>query len=322
MRVARKSKLLVIILSFAALYTFLIKAALTPPLPSSASPLILYSNQNRDDLRLIFKKSFDQALHSIDIWMYAATDSLLLAQLEKKAHSGINVAIHFDKKGGTPPLPPSLHPQVMKSKGLMHRKIVILDDHTVFLGSANLTTSSLQLHDNLSVGLYDPKMAQFLKSPTGKTYRFSHNLLWLLPDPQALIEIERRIDSATSSIFIAMFTLTQKNLIAALIRAKERGVDVQLAIDRYTARGASKKAVHNLSSAGIKIYLSSGLPLLHHKWAYIDNSTLILGSTNWTEAAFHKNDDLLLFLHSLPKSAISQIESIISAIKLESNTLQ
>lgn len=323
MRVARRSKLLLALLfSFAALYTFLIKAALTPFLPSQTSPLILYSNQNRDDLRLIFKKSFDQALRSIDIWMYAATDSLLLAQLEKKAHEGINVAVHFDKKGGTPPLPSSLHPHVVKSKGLMHRKIVILDDHTVFLGSANLTTSSLQLHDNLSVGLYDSNMARFLKSPIGKTYAFTNGLLWLLPDPKALTEIEKRIDSATSSIFIAMFTLTQKNLIAALIRAKERGVDVQLAIDRYTARGASKKAVQQLVSSGIKIYLSSGLPLLHHKWAYIDNSNLILGSTNWTEAAFHKNDDLLLFLHSLPKSTLSQIESIISAIKLESNTLQ
>ncbi len=318
---ARKYKLLVLLLSFAALYAFLIKAALTPSLPSPTSSLILYSNQNRDDLRLIFKKSFDQALRSIDIWMYAATDSLLLAQLEKKAESGINVAVHFDKKGGTPPLPSSLHPHVVKSKGLMHRKIVILDDHTVFLGSANLTTSSLQLHDNLSVGIYDPNMARFLKSPTSKTYSFTNGLLWLLPDPKALTEIEKRIDSATSSIFIAMFTLTQKNLIAALIRAKERGVDVQLAIDRYTARGASKKAVHDLASAGIKIYLSSGLPLLHHKWAYIDNSTLILGSTNWTKAAFHKNDDLLLFLHSLPKSAISQIESIISAIKLESDKM-
>ncbi|MGH2611481.1 MAG: phospholipase D-like domain-containing protein, partial [Rhabdochlamydiaceae bacterium] len=88
-----------------------------------------------------------------------------------------------------------------------------------------------------------------------------------------------------------------------------------------TAYGASKKAVQKLSSAGIEIFLSSGLPLLHHKWAYIDHKELILGSTNWTEAAFRKNEDVLLFLKPLSKPVQSQIESIISAIQMESNKL-
>ena len=201
----------------------------------------------------------------------------------------------------------------------MHRKIVILDESTVFIGSANMTTSSLQLHDNLTLGMYDPKMAQFLKSPTEKTYAFETGLLWLLPDPHALTHITGKIDAAQSTIFIAMFTLTQIDLINALIRAKTRGVDVKLAIDRYTARGASKKALQKLSSAGIEIFLSSGLPLLHHKWAYIDQEELILGSTNWTEAAFQKNDDILLFLKPLSPQIKSQIESIASALHKESN---
>jgi phosphatidylserine/phosphatidylglycerophosphate/cardiolipin synthase-like enzyme len=317
--VARKSKALVCVLFFAALYSFLIKAALSPALPSSSNPIVLYSNQNRDDFRLVLKKSFASTSRSIHIWMYAATDTLLLDQLQKKASEGVHVALHFDRRGGTPTLPDDLHPHIVKSKGLMHRKIVILDDHTVFLGSANMTTSSLLLHDNLSVGIYDPQMAQFLKKPTAKTYSFDQGLLWLLPDPAALKTIEAKINSAQSSIFVAMFTLTQKDLIAALIRAKARGVDVQIAIDRYTARGASKKAVHQLSTAGIKILLSSGLPLLHHKWAYIDRTELILGSTNWTEAAFCKNDDTLLFLSLIPQRIQSQIESIQSAIQMESS---
>ncbi len=318
MPVAKKSKLLIIILCFTALYGFLIKAALSPSLPTPSNPLLLYSNQNRDDLRLILKKSFTAAARSIDIWMYSATDAFLLNQLKKRADQGVHVSIHFDKRGGTPSLPSSLHPHIMKSKGLMHRKIAILDESIVFLGSANMTTSSLQLHDNLTVGIYDPLMAQFLKSPTGKTYSFEKGLLWMLPDPNALTHIGSKIDAARSSIFIAMFTLTQTDLIDALIRAKARGVDVKLAIDRYTARGASKKAVQRLSSAGIEIFLSSGLPLLHHKWAYIDHEELILGSTNWTEAAFRKNDDILLFLKPLPKPIKSQIESIARAIRMES----
>lgn len=262
---------------------------------------------------------------SIDLWMYAATDPFLLQRLEKKAGEGVHVALRFDKRGGTPPLPSCLHPTMMKSKGLMHRKIVITDDQIVFLGSANMTTSSLQLHDNLSVGLYHPGLARFLKSPPQTTYTFQigepqmQGEIWLLPDTKALGKIEKLIDEARSYIFIAMFTLTQGHLIDALIRAHQRGVSVKLALDRYTAHGASKKAVKKLSSAGIEIYLSAGLPLLHHKWASIDQQQLILGSTNWTEAAFRKNEDVLLFLSELTGPLQKQIDSMISLIQMESN---
>lgn len=321
MPVAKKYKLLIVVLCFTALYATLIKAALSPTLPSPSNPLVLYSNQSRDDLRLVLKKAFASANQSILVWMYAATDTLLLNQLHKKSKDNVYVAVHYDKRGGTPPLPDTVHPHVVKSKGLMHRKIVILDDSTVFLGSANMTTSSLQLHDNLTVGIYDTQLATFLKNPMEKSYSFKRGVVWLLPSLDALKHIIHKIDAAQSSIFVAMFTLTQTDLIDALIRAKERGVEVKLAIDRYTARGASKKAVQRLASAGISIYQSSGLPLLHHKWAYIDRERLILGSTNWTQAAFCKNDDVLLFLNPLSKKIQSQVESICKTIEMESNTL-
>lgn len=259
--------------------------------------------------------------------MYAATDTLLLEQLKKRARDGIHISLHYEPRGGTPALPDSLHPHPLKSKGLMHRKIVIADDQLIFLGSANMTTSSLELHDNLSIGLYHPGVSLFLKSPTQKTYSFQlahsniNGLLWLLPDPLALTEIEKQIDEAQSSIFIAMFTFTQDRLIDALISAHKRGVCVTLALDRYTARGASRKAVKRLTDAGIEIIVSAGLPLLHHKWAYIDQKQLILGSTNWTEAAFRKNEDVLLFLRNLPTPFQKQVESLLSTIRMESNEL-
>src|SRR5574342_52319 len=121
--VAKKSKALIVICCFAALYGSLIKAALSPTLPTPSNPLVLYSNQNRDDLRLVLKKSFISASQSIAIWMYSATDNYLLHHLKKRADHGVHVSIFFDKKGGTPALPDSLHPQAVKSKGLMHRKI-------------------------------------------------------------------------------------------------------------------------------------------------------------------------------------------------------
>ncbi len=323
----RRFKLLLLVIVCALFYGCLIKAALSPNLPSPEKPIILYSNQKRDDFRLVLKKSFAAATQAMTLWMYAATDPLLLRHLQKKADEGVHVTLHFDKRSGTPSLPDSLHARALKSKGLMHRKIVVIDGATVFLGSANMTSSSLQLHDNLSIGLYHSGVAQFLQSGSHGNYSFQigtppiQALLWLLPDLNALSELENQVDSANSSIFIAMFTLTQTDLLDALIRAHRRGVSVTLALDRYTARGASQKSVKKLLEAGVEILLSSGLPLLHHKWAYIDEKQLILGSTNWTEAAFRKNHDCLLFLTPLSPLLKQQIESIASSIRLESESI-
>ena len=41
---------------------------------------------------------------------------------------------------------------------------------------------------------------------------------------------------------------------------------------------------------------------LHHKFAVIDNKTVITGSFNWSPSAAHTNDETLLAIHS-PKLA-------------------
>ena len=42
---------------------------------------------------------------------------------------------------------------------------------------------------------------------------------------------------------------------------------------------------------------------LHHKFAVIDNKTVITGSFNWSPSAAHTNDETLLVIHS-PQLAI------------------
>ena len=42
---------------------------------------------------------------------------------------------------------------------------------------------------------------------------------------------------------------------------------------------------------------------LHHKFAVIDNKTVITGSFNWSPAAAHTNDETLLVIHSTKLAA-------------------
>ena len=293
-----------------------------PTLPSPQNPIVFYANQKRDDFRLVLQKVFSDAQKSIEITMYAVTDEELIQRLYRKAHAGLSVKIWHDQKSGSTPLDLPLQAAAVKTKGLMHRKIVMTDDAYVFLGSANMTTSSLVLHDNLSVGFYSPELSEFIKKPSSPYYDFSIESLlcrfWLLPDLQALNYLVQQLDLAEQSIFVAMFTLTHPRLLEALVDAMKRGVAVTVAIDHYAARGASKKAVQFLQSNKIPVVFSQGLQLLHHKWAYIDRSQVILGSTNWTKAAFAKNQDCLLFLNGLNRVQQKLFDQLSRTITLES----
>lgn len=303
-----------------------------PNLPSQHHPILFYSNQTRDDIKLIFATAFKKAEHSIHLQIYSLTDSGILKALTSAAKRGLSLCITYDPSA-SPQKPltalkkhaPSLeavqlHPIVIS--GLMHRKICVIDASMVFLGSANLTTASLRHHDNLVIGFYSPELAAFLRNPISTPFNFSiENIdaeLCLLPEsaPHALQRLLKALETAQTSIQIAMFTFTHPRLTDALIAAKARGVTVEIAIDHYTAGGASKKTIDRIEQAGISILVNRGAQLLHHKWALIDEKELITGSANWTEAAFKKNRDFLLFMKA--PHPLLPIKTLWHSIALES----
>lgn len=204
----------------------------------------------------------------------------------------------------------------------MHRKILVIDKELVLLGTANFTTQSLKMHDNLILGIWSQSLALFLQDSIEDFGCFEIGDMdlksFLLPDSEerAIPSLCSILDKANRKIQIAMFTLTHPKLIERLIAAKNRGAQVQLVIDRYTAKGASKKAVKQLKDAGIEISLSTGSKLFHHKWAWIDNEILVMGSANWTSSAFVKNQDCLLILRKIKNPEKKQIERIWKNIAL------
>lgn len=309
-------------------WIWLFLAITTPKLPSASAPIIFYSNQTRQDIKLLFNTAIAQAQKSIDVCVYGITDTAIVDNLRKKALEGVKISVLYDKKASSSTLLKQLPSTVQLcpslSKGLMHRKILVLDQSTIFLGSANLTNASLCHHDNLVIGLHHPDLATFLEKRTDSNFSFQIDTcraeLWLLPDREqkALFKLINNLNAAQEKIQIAMFTLTHPRLADALIAAKQRGVCVEIAIDYYTARGASQKCLKRLKEAGICILISRGQELLHHKWAFIDEKELIMGSANWTQAAFQKNEDFLLFLTHLDNQKIKFLKKLWKNISTES----
>ena len=280
-----------------------------PPLPSEKDPVLFYSNQTSDDLKIIFQRAIKSAQQSLFSQMYGCTDPHLLHEIKKAANRGIRVRLFYDP-GGSGSLQKKLPFAIpLPSKqGLMHKKILIVDDELVFLGSANFTPTSLRMHDNFVIGLYQKELSSFLQSSIN--HRFTCNLndqpaeFWHLPDfnHECLQRVLAVIGEAKSSIHIALFTFTHPQILKALIKAKERGVALHMAIDFYSSHGASKKAIAALQKEKIFPLISLGGKLLHHKWALIDESKLLLGSANWTESAFRSNEDCIFILHDLKDS--------------------
>ena len=266
------------------------------------------------DLKRVISRAITEAKRSIFLQIYSLTDSDLIALLEKKRAEGLDVKVFYDPTASKKSLLSFAQP--LRAKGLMHKKILVIDEQKCYFGTANLTPTSLHFHDNVMVGINSTPLAKHLSHSQTGCGLFSFGGMqmetYLLPDPKAvaLSRLCQCLDEAKEEICLAMFTLTHPRIIAALASAAKRGVKVSIASDFYAGKGASKGALARLQEAGAKITLSRGPELLHHKWAWIDRKIFVVGSANWTRAAFEKNQDILCIIRNLSLSDRKKIDRL------------
>jgi phosphatidylserine/phosphatidylglycerophosphate/cardiolipin synthase-like enzyme len=104
--------------------------------------------------------------------------------------------------------------------------------------------------------------------------------------------ISAELGQATERIWVAMYSLTSPRLVADLIAAHERGIDVRLKLDRRQSSGKGQKAqIRRLQAARVPVTVSRLYRTMHHKFAVIDGRTVITGSYNWTISAEQSNKE-------------------------------
>jgi phosphatidylserine/phosphatidylglycerophosphate/cardiolipin synthase-like enzyme len=127
--------------------------------------------------------------------------------------------------------------------------------------------------------------------------------------PEKLIEY---IDAAQSTIHIAAFEFDLTPVAEAIIRAKERGVEVQWITDDEYGIEEDKEEGHGqfamLRKAGIKIRDDGRTALMHNKFWIFDEETVWTGSTNITVNGNFRNNNNVLVLHSSDVAAIYETE--------------
>ena len=117
-----------------------------------------------------------------------------------------------------------------------------------------------------------------------------------------------QLDGAKDYIHVAMYAFTSRYLAQALVRARERGVEVKVVLDRSFQEESEYSKGDFLKRKGIPVRLvtpveTRGLRvikgLMHHKFAVIDGRVVITGSYNWTARAERVNyENLLIFVNA------------------------
>lgn len=293
------------------------------PAVEKGSVAVLYANQCQDDMRTVFLNAIEQAHDSIYLIIYSFTDQKLLNALQKRADEGLAVTVIHDSSSsqkGFQKLKEPVIKESIRSSGLMHQKILVTDNERVWVGSANWTKESLRVQKNLVAGVYSPELAATIiaKKPHHHFSAGSQMIeFWTSLEEQgsALTHLIELIDNAKESIKIGMFVWTHPSLTEAVVRAKRRGILTQVVLDRRMATFTSKKAILSMQNAGIEVRTYAGIGTFHHKFAWIDETTLINGSLNWTNSAFKKNWDCFLILYDLTPNQQEKMQKLWHVIR-------
>lgn len=130
------------------------------------------------------------------------------------------------------------------------------------------------------------------------------------PQGNCSVHILREIDRAKNELLVAVYAFTHDELAHALVRARKRGVTVQVVIDREFDAGSNRSKGKFFEAQKIPLRRLSGLRsparhtnvgLMHQKFAVIDRRIVFSGSFNWTHSADSFNDEnLLLFRDAGP----------------------
>ncbi len=196
-------------------------------------------------------------------------------------------------------------------RALMHLKVAVVDGQRVMTGSFNWNATAALANDENMLLVADAELAQAYRDQVlelleGKRSKggggkvndaFS---LYFSPEVRLDTVIASQIKKAEESIELAMFTLTDRKVQDALIKAVQRGVEVTVVTEQ---KQAAKTALdEKIEQAGATVVRGANrvgaYSAMHHKYAIIDGERVLTGATNWTKNGTRYSDEDLLIVES------------------------
>lgn len=123
------------------------------------------------------------------------------------------------------------------------------------------------------------------------------------------------IASAKKTLHLEIYLITDSDMLSALKKAKSRGVDVVVVLEKnpFGMSGANDAAQSSLASAGIVVHWANDAlyTLTHAKFMVIDGATLVVMTMNMSASAFSGNREYAIF--DLDPADVAEAEAIFTA---------
>lgn len=107
--------------------------------------------------------------------------------------------------------------------------------------------------------------------------------------------IVQQISRAEKSIYVQAFNFYSEPVANALIKAKKRGVDVRVILDKTNNENSRSQARH-VMQAGIEVTIDPVVGIAHNKVMIIDKKKVITGSFNFSDSADTRNAENVLLI--------------------------
>ena len=105
-----------------------------------------------------------------------------------------------------------------------------------------------------------------------------------------------QINQAKKTIYMQAYGLTHPQITNALIKAKQRGLNVRILLDRSNLTQKHSK-IKELEAVGIEVTIDRVAGIAHNKIVILDNHTTITGSFNFTVSASTRNAENVLIIN-------------------------
>ncbi|HLA06998.1 MAG TPA: phospholipase D-like domain-containing protein [Anaerolineales bacterium] len=202
--------------------------------------------------------------------------------------------------------------------GLMHDKFVVLDKSEVWLGSMNFTDSGTYDDNNNMIRILSTKMAEnytkefeemFLEDSFGEdvisetphptlTLDGSRADTFFSPDDGVLNKLAAALSGAQESIYFLAFSFTSNDLGAIVREKAEAGLTIAGVMDEEQISSNQGTEYDPFKQADLDVRIDGNAGQMHHKVFVIDESIVVLGSYNFSQAAETRNDENLIIIYN------------------------
>ena len=199
------------------------------------------------------------------------------------------------------------------SNATMHNKFYIFDNKIVITGSANLSHTDMSGFNSNNIivinsvdvaKIYKTEFEQMFngnfhsaKIPTANNKANGMQIYFSPQDKSISSAVLPIIENAKDYIYIPIFVITENRTVEALIKAKQRGVDVRLISDALNASSKYSK-IKVLRANGIPVKIENYAGKMHSKTMIADDKYSVIGSMNFSKSGETKNDENTIVLEN------------------------